>query len=367
MFEYSGAIHMHSIYSDGTGTIEDIAAFSNETNLDYIILTDHNNLKAKEEGYERWFNNTLVIIGCEINDMQNKNHYLAFGIDEMVGTYKKMPCGDLGCELPANEYVKAVKNKGGVGFIAHPFEKRTHIPDHPAFPWLAWDNEDFNGIEIWNHMSEWTEGLSDKNRLQRFLHPLKSIVAPDEKAVKIWDKLNNNRKVVAIGSVDAHAHKQNVVGFFEVEIFPYKTLFKSVRTHVFVDSELKPGNKASFEFDKNQIIKALKEGHSFIVNHYHGNGKGFRFYAEYNGSFYNMGDEIPFDKNKNKMITFKTYLPKEAKIKLIKNGKCVDELEGLNSIWDSNEIGNYRIEGWQGSKGWIFSNHIRVVDVNNKS
>jgi hypothetical protein len=365
MFEYSGAIHMHSIYSDGTGTIEEIAECANEANLDYIILTDHNNIKAKEEGYERWFDKTLVIVGCEINDLENKNHYLAFGINELVGTYSRLSGKERGCDLSAKEFVKEIKDKGGVGFIAHPYEKRKHIPGHPAFPWLAWDCEDFDGIEIWNHMSEWTEGLTEKNRLQRFLHPLKSIEAPDEQAVKMWDELNCQRKVVALGSVDAHAHKQNVLGFYEVVIFPYKILFKSVRTHVFVDKEIKPRDKGNFQFDKNQIIEALKKGCSFIVNSYHGDGKGFRFYAEYDGKIYNMGNDICYDKNKNKKITLKTFLPHEARIRLIKNGRCVDELDGLNCLWDSDEVGNYRIECWIGKKAWIFSNHIRVSEKKN--
>ena len=30
----------------------------------------------------------MVIIGYEVNDMNNKNHYLAFGIDEVIGTYQ---------------------------------------------------------------------------------------------------------------------------------------------------------------------------------------------------------------------------------------------------------------------------------------
>ena len=32
-----------------------------------------------------------------------------------------------------------------------------------------------------------------------------------------------------------------------------------------------------------------------------------------------------------------------------------------NGIWDINEPGSYRIEAWKNGKGWIFSNHIRVV------
>ncbi|MCB0725009.1 MAG: PHP domain-containing protein [Ignavibacteriae bacterium] len=362
MFEYSGSIHMHSRFSDGSGTVEEIVNAANEVDLDFIILTDHNTMKAKEEGYEKWHNNTLLIVGYEVNDRKNRNHYVALGTDTVKGSFEKLPDGDTGSVKTASEYVRDVKEAGGFGFIAHPFEKREKFPSHPPYPWTDWDCDEYDGIEIWNHMSEWTEGLTDENKFNRFLHPLKSIVAPEETAVKLWDEKNMERKVVAIGSIDAHAFKQNVMGF-EFEIFPYKILFKSIRTHVFVDQELKRGDNESMVESKTAILDALREGRSFIANYYHGDAKGFRFIAEYDGKIYNMGDEILFDKKGGKKITFKTYVPQKAKIKFIKNGKVVDELTDFNSIWDSDEEGNYRLEVWVNGKAWIFSNHIKVKAV----
>lgn len=361
MYEYSGAIHIHSTFSDGTGTVEEIAKFANEVNLDFILLTDHNTLLARDEGMEKWFGDTMVIVGYEINDRSNKNHYLVLGLQELVGTYRVLFNGELGSNLPAEEYVAEIKKKGGIGFIAHPYEKRNSYPEHPAYPWTAWKSKDFDGIEIWNHMSEWVEGLNDDNKVQRFFHPLKSIIAPDKEAVKKWDELNKERKVTAIGSIDAHAHKQNVMGFYTIEIFPYKVLFKSVRTHVLLNEEIEKGNKEKFELYKKEIVEALRDGKSFIVNHYYGDGKGFRFFAEYDNATYNLGDEIVFDKKKNKSITFNAYVPKDAKLKLMKNGVCYDEYTGIGCVWDTKEPGNYRVECWLGEKAWIFSNHIRVV------
>ncbi|MBI5404387.1 MAG: CehA/McbA family metallohydrolase [Ignavibacteriae bacterium] len=362
MYEYSGAIHIHSKFSDGTGSVDEIAKAASEVNLDFIMLTDHNTLLAKDEGYEKWFDKTMVIVGYEINDTNNKNHYLVMGLEELIGTFRVLYNGELGCNLTAEEYVAEIKKKGGVGFIAHPFEKRNQYPEHPAYPWTAWKSKDFDGIEIWNHMSEWVEGLNDDNKVQRFLHPLKSIVAPDKEAVKKWDEINKDRKVTAIGSIDAHAHKQNLMGFYTIEVFPYKVLFKSIRTHVLLNEEIKKGDNANFGKYKKDIVEALRYGKSFIVNSYYGDGKGFRFFAEYDGATYNLGDEIHIDKKKSKNIIFNVYVPKEAKLKLIKDGKCIEEHTGLGSVWDEIEPGNYRIECWLGEKAWIFSNHIRVTD-----
>ncbi|MBX7043174.1 MAG: CehA/McbA family metallohydrolase [Ignavibacteria bacterium] len=359
MFEYSGSVHMHSKFSDGTGTVQEIAQYASESELDFIILTDHNTLKAKEKGFEKWYDKTMLIVGYEVNDSKNKNHYLVFGLDEVVGTFTRLKDGDLGNKLTAAEYVKKVKEKGGIGFIAHPDEKRKHLEGHPAYPWTAWESEDFDGLEIWNHMSEWAEGLNDSNKVSRLIHPLKSIIAPAKETLKRWDDLNRKRKVVGLGGIDAHAHKHTIMGI-SVEIFAYKILFKSIRTHVFLDEEIDPGSRKNFERDKKKIIEAIGRGRSFIVNNYNGNGRGFRFTAEYNGVNYISGDEIVLSHKKKSKLILRAMLPAEATMKLIHNGKCVDEYKGMDCIWDSDDAGTYRVEAWKGDRGWIFSNHIRV-------
>jgi len=60
------------------------------------------------------------------------------------------------------------------------------MPQHPPYPWLAWDSEEFDGMEVWNHMSEWAEGLTEENKFQRFIHPLKSIDAPRDVTLRRW-------------------------------------------------------------------------------------------------------------------------------------------------------------------------------------
>jgi len=359
MYDYSGSLHIHSTFSDGSGSVEHITQCANEAGLDYLILTDHNTIEAKEKGYEKWYNNSLLMVGYEINDENNKNHYLVFGMNELVGTFTVLENGELGCKLSAKEYVKLIKEKGGVGFIAHPFEKRSSFPEHPPYPWTEWTTEDFDGIEIWNHMSEWVEDLNEGNKIQRFVHPLKSIVAPCSESVKKWDELNQKKRVSAIGSVDAHAHRMSLLGFYNVEVFPYKVLFKSIRTNVLLYEELSKKPK-DFEKNKKAIINALKTGRSYITNNYYGSAKGFRFFAEYSKEKYQMGDDIILNED-NKKITFNFYVPKEVQIKLMRNGECIYEQDGFGGIFDSDKEGVYRLECWINDKAWIFSNHIRVL------
>jgi len=347
LYEYVGVIHVHSLFSDGSGEVKDIAGLADECNLDFLILTDHNTLRALNEGYEGFYGNTFLLVGCEINDKQNKNHYIALGIDKTFST-----------RLPAVEYVKQIKEAGGIGFIAHPHEKRDSMEEHPAYPWTAWESEDFTGIEIWNHMSEWMENLNEQNKYQSFLHPLKTIISPPTETLEVWDKINLTRKCIGIGGIDAHAHKVNLLGFFEVEVFPYKVLFKSIRTHILVNEKLMNENTLENKvLVKNTILKALSDGKCFVSNSYHGDATGFRFYADDNSKTYQMGDEVSLN-NKLKLVVL---LPKHnGVIKLIRNGELYDTIENSAAEFFIKEKGAYRIEVTLNGKAWIYSNHIRV-------
>lgn len=345
MYEYVGAIHMHSKFSDGSGDAKKIAETADEVGLDYIILTDHNTLRALNEGYENWYGNTLMLIGCELNDKVNKNHYLAMNVNNTFST-----------RLSAKQYVKKVKDAGGIGFIAHPHEERNSMKEHPPYPWTDWSVQDFTGIEIWNHMSEWMEGLTEQNKYNHFVHPLRSIKAPPEKTLKKWDELNKDRKVVGIGGIDAHAHKINVLGFVEVEIFPYKVLFKSIRTHILTEKKLRTKDSTP-DFSKQLIYNSLQSGKCFIANHYHGNAKGFKFYGKCCKKNYQMGDTIKIDGK----IKLKVIVPtNNAHIKLIQNGNVISKIEGNEGDFIVSEPGQYRVEVYLDGNAWIFSNHIRI-------
>jgi len=348
MHEYKGVIHIHSTYSDGSGSVEEILKAASEVDIDYIILTDHNTIQAKTDGYEGWYNDLMLIVGYELNDKDDKNHYLVFGLDEVPKDIDD-----------AKNYLDFVEKKKGIGFIAHPMEKRKNLNMHPAYPWTRWDLENYTGIEIWNHMSEWVEGLTDKNKLNRLIHPLKSIHAPSRDTLRLWDRVNRSRSVPAIGSVDAHAHKQDLGGFFNLEIFAYKILFKSIRTHVLLDDDIGLKKRHRFDKQKKEIFEALKCGHSFVGNYYHGDAKGFRFSAQVKKKKFIMGDTV--QKEKNDVVNFSAQVPLGGEIRLLRNGEVIHEENGMEMLYNTRDFGNYRIEVYKGKKGWIYSNNIRII------
>ena len=88
-------LHMHTRYSDGGGNHQDIAATALKCGLDAVIVTDHNVLVKDFEGYvASGRKKVLMLIGEEIHDQARnpqKNHLLAFGINQELATYANDP------------------------------------------------------------------------------------------------------------------------------------------------------------------------------------------------------------------------------------------------------------------------------------
>ena len=105
-------VHCHSTYSDGTGTVPHIARAAQRAGADAVLLTDHDTLSAKKRGEEGWYGTVLVCVGFEVSPV-GRNHYLAFGLDEVID-HEGMSPGDI---------ARAVAEAGGIGFAAHPFSR----------------------------------------------------------------------------------------------------------------------------------------------------------------------------------------------------------------------------------------------------
>ncbi len=344
LYEYVGIIHIHTTDSDGTKSHDDIIKLAQKYELDFLAFTDHMNLAHKNK--EGWYNKTMVLIGYEHEDCSEKNHYLIFGLNK--------PLPD---DLDAKTYVKRVKQVGGFGIIAHPDESR-NFPKFPPLPWTEWDTDEFDGIEIWNHMSAWLEGIAEGNKLKYLLNPRKLLSSPPKHSLITWDKLNMKRRVVGIGSADAHGFRLKILGLFWRTIFPYSVELCSIRTHILTKRQF----PRDFAPAKNQFFHTLRQCRVFISNHRWGDARGFRFWAESPEKYAIIGDKIKFH---NDLWLF-IEAPEKARIVLIKNGKKVDDAEGKFARFQAKTPGIYRVELWKNEKGWIFSNHIRVHKTSRK-
>ena len=338
--EYVGVAHIHSSDSDGTKSVPEIISIGQESGLDFLLFSDHMTLNSLHLGLEGWHGKTFVLIGYEMHDQDNINHYLAFDVNQVLPG-----------ELTAQEYVKAVKETGGLGIIAHPDETRD-MPQYPPLPWTAWDVSGFDGIEIWNQMSEWMEGLNRINQLKMFVSPRRILTSPTSKTMRIWDELNQNARVCGISGADVHAYPYKL-GPLTFVIFPYKVQFKSLRMHLLLKELLSSENGTA----KKQIIQAIRDCRVFISNYRRGEARGFRFHARSGNQTVGTGESIPLAEN----VCFSVRTPAKCRLRLLRDGLPVKEMRGRLLEHRESRTGNYRVEAYKGKRGWIFSNHIRVT------
>lgn len=342
-FEYQGCIHIHTSDSDGTKSTDEVTEIASQVGLDFILISDHMTLDSRRAGKERYYKNTLVLIGYEHNDMEDINHYLLFGTEDV-----------LDANLSAQEYVAEGARQGALGIIAHPDEIRPRQGRYPSYPWLAWDAVGFNAIEIWNQMSEWMENIKFINFARMLFSPRKSLESPTERILSKWDSLNqekNEKKIAGLAAIDVHAYPYRF-GPLRVTIFPYKVQFRSLRTHLLLPEEM----SKDVTIAQKQIFDAIRDCRVFVSNYRWGDGSGFKFGARRGAEEVICGGTL--ESCDDSIIYIET--PDQAQIKLISNGQKLAETNGNYLEYKPNHNGLYRVEVYKNGKGWIFSNHIRI-------
>jgi hypothetical protein len=341
MHDYQGAIHIHTHYSDGSGSLREIIKSAQEAELDYIIITDHNTLRAKKEGIEGWHGKTLVLVGEEISG--RSGHCLALNIQQRISGRRKKP----------EQYLLEIRKHQGLSFIAHP-----HFGSNWQFAirnvsWKNWEVPEFTGIELWSYLADWAKDLTWFNFAHRWLNPHHAISGPTSKTITKWDELTQLRQVVAIGGVDAHA--KVLTPFKRPVILPYHQVFETIRTHLLIPAAF-TGNGIE---DAKKIYRALQQGYVYLANDGIATSRGFSFQALDRNKKYlgNMGEII----KPQLPIFIKINIPAKSIIaRIFRNGKLM--YQSMESIFDYqiNLPGVYRVEVSYHRHPWIYSNPIYV-------
>ncbi|MGD9076938.1 MAG: CehA/McbA family metallohydrolase [Desulfobacteraceae bacterium] len=344
-FEYIGNLHIHSLYSDGGGSISQIARSAANANLDFVCLNDHdyltNSLHLEEEGF---YGDVLVLIGLEIGGRYH--HYLAYDLKKLIK----------GHGLGPQEVIDHVNEQGGFGFLAHPFEKGMPFSEKSkAYTWNHLSVEGYTGICIWNYTSRW------KERVKSVLHGLflltfksLSLRPPSQKTLAFWDDLCRHRRVVAVGGSDAHGSIFRYA-FINFRPLSYEHLLRTVSIHILLENKM----SKDFEQAKEEVYGAMREGRLFIAHEKICSAKGFRFsFHSDAGLGLAMGDESHFQPG-----DFVVSLPHDGEIRLFKDGKLEKKWRSREAAYRAQERGVYRTEVYRyvfpfGWRPWIFSNPI---------
>ena len=344
--EVVGNLHMHTPYSDGEGYHDEIAQAAAKAGLDFVVVTDHNLWVKGPEGYHH---EVLVLVGEEVHHPRRwpqVNHLLVYGAEAELSQ----------CAPDPQRLIEAVHARGGLAFIAHPFDYALPMMHEPGISWVDWDVEGYHGLEIWNYMSEFKTRLP--NRLLALLYTAKphlAIRGPFKATLRLWDDLlASGRRIAGIGNADAHATPYTV-GTLKRVVFPYEYLFRCVNTHLL----LPEGLSGNVEFDKSLIFEALRMGCGWVGYDLIGATNGFRFTARSASEYADIGGEI----RRVGAVNFEIETPLPATIQVVKAGRgpvaLVKNKRGLR--FTTVESGAYRVEAYRQGRGWIFSNPIYVL------
>src|SRR5215217_5816510 len=354
MHDLACVVHLHSTYSDGTGTVKQIARAGRRAGADVVLLTDHDTLAAKRNGEEGWYGDVLLLVGEEVSP-RRRNHYLAFGLDEEIDH----------SELDAAGICEAVRSAGGFGFAAHPFSrgserfKRAGLTSKArarralalqGMPFDALDCEALDGIELWSFVTDSGESVKSVAEMLRFMAtPGRALDHPPRRNTEAWDELCRTRRVVAIGGLDAHQFGKRIGPVVPVRVMAYHRSFRYIRTHVLC-AEPPAGE---LERDRELVFQALRQGRCYIAVDSLAPASGFRFEA----SDVAMGDEAQAGRR-----TLGVRAPLPARLRLLRDGAEIASTEGTSLDAEVEEPGVYRAEALRHAMGrersWILSNPI---------
>ncbi|HEY5982884.1 MAG TPA: CehA/McbA family metallohydrolase [Anaerolineales bacterium] len=344
-------MHMHTRYSDGSGSHRDIASAALQCGLDAVIVTDHN---VRIDGMQRYVEHRgrrlLFLVGEEIHDrsrIPQKNHLLVLGANSELSPYGE----------DTDALLRAIQLSGGLSFIAHPVDPPAPAFHEPDISWEDWSVSGFTGIELWNGFSELKSFLPSWIRgFFLALFPVFVAHGPHPKALRLWDDLLARGNCVAVAGSDAHALKKHA-GPVRRTVFPYKYHFRAINTHVLLDGPL----SSDADRDARSIYAALAAGRCFLAYDLPKPTRGFAFQALGRGGNVHMGGHIEGGAN----VTLSVQAPYPCDIQLMRDGRRVHTAKHSRILtFEAPQRGTYRVEAYRRYLGarrtWIISNPIRV-------
>lgn len=345
-------LHIHTKYSDGTGDYTQIAEEALKTNVDVVIITDHNiNVRGMERYFEKDGRRVLILTGEEVHDqdrLPQKNHLLVIGCEQEVALFAH----------DTQLLIDQVNKFNGLSFLAHPYEYPLPLFHETDITWEAWGVNGYTGIELWNGFSEFKTVVHTlPQAIYYAFFPERIPHQPLVQMLAKWDELLlENRRVVAVAGSDSHALDYRA-GLIHKTIFPYSYHFSTINNHLLVPAPLS-GDLSS---DKAMILHALGTGSSYIANNLPASPRGFTFTAENSEKKTIMGDELFLDPG----ATLRIRLPQRANLRLLHNGKPIVDMNDTDQLVRViNQPGAYRVEAYLDyfgkRRGWIFSNPIYV-------
>ena len=347
-----GAIHVHSLRSDGTADVGTIAAAAARAGLDFVILTDHGDATRPPDP-PQYFEGVLCIDAVEVST--DEGHVVALGLPRAP-----YPLGG-----EARDVLEDISRLGGFSIAAHPESPR------PGLRWSDRDSE-LGGLEWLNADSEWRDESIWSLARALLTYPIRgtetlvSLLDRPTGTLERWDGLTQRRRVVAVAGTDAHAR----IGFRSIgepydsgrslHVPSYERMFQ-VFTNALPDITLS-GDAAA---DAQRVLAAIRDGHVYSTIDGLGGATAMSFTAVSGTVTAVAGDALPLDGPVTLRVDVQG--PDTTRIDVLKDGRLLQTSTGmqLELVVDATAA-VYRVEVvLPASPGdppvpWIVSNPIYV-------
>ena len=349
LFDLSCVAHVHTTYSDGTATVPEVLATARATGAGAVLITDHDSLGARHDGWEGPHDGVFLLVGTEVSPKHG--HYLAFGVDREIPHAGRS----------AREIAAAVRDAGGIGFAAHPFSRggrmlvpalaRRIVPPHG---WPALDAEGgCDGIELWSLTTDAAEAWRTPAEALRWLHAPETAVAagPPAHHLRRWDALSARRRLPAIGGLDGHQPGIRVRGRVRSPL-PHCRTFDLLRTHLLCERPL----SGERDQDRATVLQALRAGAAWLTCPFVAPAHGARLWAERaDGRTVPMGGEASAAP-----AALHVRLPRAAEIIVVRDGAVLERGHAAALDLDIEGPGAYRVEARIDGRLWLLSNPVHL-------
>ncbi len=346
-----GAYHVHTSRSDGSGSLDDVAAAARRAGLRFVIVTDHGDgTRAPEAPAYR--HDVLVIDAVEIST--DGGHVVALGLTAPA----PYPLAGR-----ARDVIDDIHRLGGVAVVAHPDSRKAEQR------WRG-QNVPFDGLEWLNVDSEWRDESPARLAgvaLRSLLRPAGAIASLFDRpagALRRWDAAAGARPVFGLAALDAHARigwggRDDRAGRTIVAKPSYLAMFRTLAQVAMLERPLSGDAMA----DSRLILEALTGGRSFSVVRALAEPAAFEFQAARSGRIAGAGERLALTEE---VTIFRVRLPNApgARLVLLQNGQPV--AAGHGAIEHSTTAaGVYRVEGmFPGAVvPWVVSNPIVIGDA----
>lgn len=332
---YAGDLHQHTLFSDGSDTVEELARADIAAGLSWALLSDHND----NTGISEWMQTSRFIYdikdgqykyftpipGCEITTAYG--HFQSIGSSAVVEQWEiELSLGENPIEEVKIITEEIVRN-GGICQLNHPYSTG-------GMGFNSYDGEwdligNFNTIEIWNGYFE-TPG---------YITPNGELNQNRQSMLKWFELLNQGYRIFATSGTDLHSSEGSYNPNLYNESDPYSAYKKELKKTGQYAGMPTYFAYAAGEVTTEKILDAIENGHGFVTN-------GVLIFANVDGHVYG---ETAQAGDGNKTVNVELFCRDGlTKLNIYKNGEYVSQID----VSGTNYTGSIQLQGIEAGD-WI--------------